>query len=206
MKPVVIFDFDGTIADTFVMAIDIFYKLRPRWPVMPKGEVERLRGMAMRQVARELQIPFWHIPFLLMRGRKIMASQLESIVLIQGMDEVIKTLHANGYTLYVISSNSKKNVSGFLRHHNLEVYFKDIKGAAGLFGKANIITRLLKHNHVQPTAAYYIGDEARDIEAAHKAGVHAIAVSWGYNNIEVLSHHQPEKLVFDPSEILEMLR
>jgi len=205
-KPVVIFDFDGTIADTFVLTIDIFYKLRPRWPVLPKGEVERLRGMAMLQLARELRIPFWQVPFLLMRGRKIMASKLSSIALIKGVDDVIRQLHAEGCMLYVISANSKSNVTGFLDHYDLLKYFTDVKGLEGLFGKARIIRKLLKSTRTSPDHAYYIGDEVRDIEAAHKAGVHSIAVSWGFNNIKILSKHNPEKIVFDPDEIIGAIK
>jgi len=205
-KPVVIFDFDGTIVDTFVMAVDIFYKLRPRWPILPKGEVERLRGMAMLQVVQELNIPVWHIPFLMMRGRKIMASQLNRIVIVKGMDEAIRQLHAEGCALYVISSNSKNNVTGFLDQHKLLQYFTDVKGSTGLLGKTITIRKLLKSTHTSPDNAYYIGDETRDIEAAHKAGVHSIAVSWGFNNIKVLHSHHPEKIVFDPDEIIGAIK
>lgn len=204
-KPVVIFDFDGTIADTFVMAINIFYKLKPRWPILPKGEVERLRGMAFMQVARELQIPPWDIPFLLIRGRKIMAAQLDEAVIIPGIDAAIRKLHDNGHELYVISSNSTENVSRFLERHQLLGQFTEIHGSIGLMAKAKIIKKLLKEKQVAPEHAYYVGDEARDIEAAHKVKVNSIAVSWGYNNIKILAEHKPKVLVFDPADIVKVV-
>ncbi|HET8709317.1 MAG TPA: HAD-IA family hydrolase [Candidatus Saccharimonadales bacterium] len=204
-KPIVIFDFDGTIADTFVMAINIFYKLKPRWPILPKGEVERLRGMAFMQVARELQIPPWDIPFLLVRGRKIMAAHLDEAVIIPGMGEAIRQLHDSGYDLYVISSNSTENVSRFLERHQLLDQFTEIYGSIGLMGKAKAIKKLLKDKQVAPENAYYVGDEARDIEAAHKVKVHSIAVSWGYNNIKILADHKPKVLVFDPADIVKVV-
>lgn len=204
-KSIVIFDFDGTIADTFVMAINIFYKLKPRWPILPKGEVERLRGMAFMQVARELQIPPWDIPFLLIRGRKIMAAQLDEAVLIPGMDGAIRQLHADGHELYIISSNSTENVSRFLKRYQLLDQFTDIHGSVGLMAKSKVIKKLLKEKKVAPEDAYYIGDEARDIEAAHKVKVNSIAVSWGYNNMKVLAEHKPKVLVFDPDDIVKVV-
>ncbi len=203
--PVVIFDFDGTIADTFLMAVNIFYKLKPRWPILPKGEVERLRGMAFLQVARELQIPAWDVPMLLVRGRKIMAAQLDEAVIIPGMDQAIRQLHKNGSKLYVISSNSNENINRFLERYDLLQYFEAIHGSEGLLSKSRRIKKLLKSIQATPDQAYYVGDEARDIEAAHKAKVHAIAVSWGYNNIKILADHKPQVLVFDPEEIVKIV-
>jgi phosphoglycolate phosphatase-like HAD superfamily hydrolase len=204
-KPIVIFDFDGTIADTFMMAVNIFYRLKPRWPLLPKGEVERLRGMAFMQVARELQIPPWDIPFLLAKGRKIMTAHLDEAVLIPGMDAAIRQLHENGHELYIISSNSTENVNRFLERHKLLDQFTEVHGSIGLMGKARAIKKLLKHTQAVPERSYYVGDEARDIEAAHKVHVNAIAVSWGYNNIKILANHKPKVLVFDPDDIVKVV-
>ena len=35
----------------------------------------------------------------------------------------------------------------------------------------------------------YIGDEARDIDAAQKVGIPIISVTWGFNSSDVLSRH-----------------
>jgi phosphoglycolate phosphatase-like HAD superfamily hydrolase len=47
----------------------------------------------------------------------------------------------------------------------------------------------------------YVGDEIRDVHAAQAAGVPVVAVTWGYNNVHVLTESKPDKIVFDPSEI-----
>ncbi len=106
MKSVVIFDFDGTLVDSFTMVVDIMYKLKPRWPILPKGEVERLRGMAMLQVAQELRIPSWEIPFLLIRGRRKMSHMVGDVKMVNGMAETIRALHEAGHPLYVVLPSS----------------------------------------------------------------------------------------------------
>jgi phosphoglycolate phosphatase len=121
------------------------------------------------------------------------------------MDEAIKKLHDDGCQLFVISSNSEENVKRFLKRHDLLKYFSDVQGSAGLLNKSRGIKRLLKKINAKPDRTYYIGDEARDIEAARKAGVHSIAVSWGYNNIKVLAEHKPNVMVFDPAEIPKVI-
>jgi hypothetical protein len=35
----------------------------------------------------------------------------------------------------------------------------------------------------------YVGDEVRDIQAAHKAGVAVAAVTWGFNSRDLLARH-----------------
>lgn len=206
MKSVVIFDFDGTIVDSFTMAINIMYKLKPRWPIMPKGEVERLRGMAMMRVAQELKIPAWEIPFLLIRGRKTMNQMLGDLKIVKGMDETIRQLHTAGHPLYVVSSNSRKNISSVLERYKLLDCFTDIHGSVPLLGKTRAIKRLSKKLNRHGEEVYYVGDEARDIKAAQAAGVHAIAVSWGYNNIHILSEQKPAALVFDPAELTRVIK
>ena len=47
-----------------------------------------------------------------------------------------------------------------------------------------------------------IGDEVRDVDAAHKAGIDSMAVSWGFNSIELLESSAPTHLVHSPEELI----
>lgn len=51
----------------------------------------------------------------------------------------------------------------------------------------------------------YIGDETRDIEAARKSYVKAIAVSWGFNSKEVLAEQNPDFLIHQPQELIKVI-
>jgi phosphoglycolate phosphatase len=207
MKSVIIFDFDGTIVDSFTMVVGIMYKLKPRWPIMPKGEVERLRGMAMLQVAQELRIPAWQIPFLLIRGRRKMNHMIGTLKVIPGMEDALRKLHADGHELYVISSNSSKNITSVLDRYKLTDCFTEIEGSVSLLGKSRNIKKLAKQARARGASnVYYVGDEARDIRAAKASKVKSIAVSWGFNNIHILTRHKPTALVFDPAELTEVIK
>ena len=50
----------------------------------------------------------------------------------------------------------------------------------------------------------YVGDEARDMEAARRAGVHSVGVTWGFNNRSALEKANPEKLVDKPKDLLKL--
>jgi phosphoglycolate phosphatase-like HAD superfamily hydrolase len=201
----VVFDFDGTIADTFGVGLDIFYHLTGRGQI-PKGEIDRLRGMSFIMAVRALKIPFWKAPLLLSKGRKELARRMNEIDPFYGVDDAIRELKKQGYTLHIISLNSEGNIWKFLKEHQLEDCFASVHGKARLRGKTRTVRRLMAANDITPNDIVYIGDETRDVEAARRANVRAIAVSWGYNNLHILEQSKPEALVFDPSEISEAVK
>ena len=51
----------------------------------------------------------------------------------------------------------------------------------------------------------YVADETRDIEAAKKAKVRIISVTWGFNSREILKKQNPDFLVDRPEEILRII-
>ena len=200
MKRAVIFDFDGTVADTFGLAVDIFYHVTNRSDPIPKHEISRLRELSLPEVAVALGVPYWKIPYLAWRGRRLFANRIHQAATVPGMAEALQELQKN-HDLYIVSSNSGTNVRTFLQEHGLNDYFRQIYGNARLKGKARILRKICQRGGYVRANTAYVGDETRDIEAAHHAGLKAIAVAWGYNNINALHRHHPDKTVFEPSEI-----
>lgn len=200
MKQAVIFDFDGTIADTFGLAVDIFYHVTNRVEPLPPEEIARLRELSLPQVAIALGVPFWKVPYLAWRGRRLFANRIHQAAAVPGMAETLESLKLT-YDLFVVSSNSEKNVRIFLGEHNLDQHFRQVYGNAKLYGKARILRKICQRGDYIPAQTVYVGDETRDIEAAHHAGLKSIAVAWGYNNLKALHNHKPDKIVFDASEI-----
>lgn len=197
----VIFDFDGTIADSLALAIHIYEKLLRGGDAMPTEEIERLRGMSLISVGLELRIAPWKIPMLLARGRRTMRRQMHTVQAFDGMSALIRALRADGHNLYIMSSNSVQNIRPLLTRLDLYNEFIKLYGNAGLMGKATVIRRMLKRQKLDPTETYYVGDEVRDIEAAKRAGIKIISVTWGYNNEAILRKHKPDFIAKKPADI-----
>jgi phosphoglycolate phosphatase len=172
---------------------------------MPAHQISALRDLSLPQVALKLGVPWWKMPYLLFRGKRLFASRLKEVSPVPGMPEVIREL-AKEYDLYVVSLNSTRNVDRFLVAHGLRDEFKLLYGNARFHGKERVLRRLAKRGHYDKAVSCYIGDETRDIESAHSAGMKAIAVAWGYNNIRALNRHHPDKIVFDANEIPDYLK
>ena len=56
---------------------------------------------------------------------------------------------------------------------------------------------------VPPTQALYLGDDPRDIQAAHAAGIRSIAVSWGYADRESVLGWGADRCIDDPLDLLD---
>jgi phosphoglycolate phosphatase len=201
----IIFDFDGTIANSFGVIVDIFEKLTKQPRKLNDTELNELRDLSPLSIAKRLGVSNWQIPFLLIRGRRIMAGRQREIEPFAGMPSVIEKLHAEGHELFIMSSNSRRTIKKFLKTHHLNTYFVEIKGEVGMFGKPRALRKLLRGNQLDAQSAFYIGDETRDVEAAQQVGTRSIAVLWGFARDEKLAELKPTAIATTPEDIIRIL-
>jgi phosphoglycolate phosphatase len=199
----IIFDFDGTIADSFDYVAEFLAKEAGH--DLDKQQLEALRGQSMPAMARQLGFRWWRLPRLFLRGRHNMNKVISQLQPIKGMPEVIKHLHAEGHELFIVTSNTVKNVHKFLHRRDLQTYFVEVYGGISLFGKAPALRHLLREHYFDIENAIYIGDETRDIEAAQFLNLRVVAVSWGFAKLKNLKSKQPNAIVDSPAELLSFL-
>lgn len=180
-----LFDFDGTIADSFEMMLEIAHEITGI-PIPDEEEMNRLRALPIPKIMRELHIPLLKVPKLVMQGRHQMHARIGELVPFPGIPEALTSLKTSGFDLYVMSSNSPEGVRAFLRNHDLDGIFDDVYGNVGLFSKATAIHKLLKQKQIEKSDCFYIGDELRDVIAAAQVGVRCVTVAWGYQAASVL--------------------
>jgi phosphoglycolate phosphatase-like HAD superfamily hydrolase len=200
----IIFDFDGTIANTIDYFID-FLAVESKIP-RPNGmERQKYYDKSLVRIARLMGQPWWKMGMLYYRGRRHMEPHIEKYHTFDDMPELIEKLHAEGHELFIISSNSTRNVRVFLRHHKLNEFFLQIYGGIIFFGKAPALRKLLKDQNLDLKQAVYIGDELRDVQAAKSVGMRVIAVGWGFASHADLRHERPSGFADNPSELMSIL-
>jgi phosphoglycolate phosphatase len=198
--PTFLFDFDGTLADSLPVIVDITNRLAPEFGYRPTPyeEIEALKGLSTRQLIRYSGISMLRIPALLRRLRAELKAYSTHISPHGGIPAAIRHLHGQNYALAVVTSNTPDVVNGFLAAHSLQHCFLSVDGGGTLFGKGRLIAKCIERHKFCPETTVYVGDEVRDIHAARAAGIRSIAVTWGFNSRNSLVAAQPHWLVDDP--------
>ncbi|BAY45113.1 phosphoglycolate phosphatase [Scytonema sp. HK-05] len=207
-QKVIIFDFDGTIADTVDALVGIANGLAQKFGYIPitQEELALLRNLNSREIIKYSGISILKIPFLVKKVKSELKSKIKELKPISGIKEALVVLNNKGYRLGIITSNSQDNVTDFLKVNDLENLFDFVYSGVTIFGKTTIINNVLKQKQIKPQEVIYVGDETRDIEASKKANIKVIAVTWGFNSQEVLAKQNPDFLIHEPYELLEVIK
>jgi phosphoglycolate phosphatase len=200
----IIFDMDGTIADSFDYVADFMASEAGIGPLTAEQKKE-LRGLSMVGMARKLGYKWWQGPMLLFKGRRRMHETIKTLNTFAGVPELIRKLHAEGHELFVLSTNTLSNVRLFLHEQKLHKYFLEIYGGVGVFSKAPALRDLLRDHNLDVNQAVYVGDEQRDVEAAKEIGMRAVAVTWGFADRQNLKAMRPAGLADTPEELMRIL-
>ncbi|HET7528833.1 MAG TPA: HAD-IA family hydrolase [Candidatus Saccharimonadales bacterium] len=200
-----IFDFDGTIADSFETFLDIFNEISGRPHKLTAAEVTQLRGKNIKEIIKYLKIRRRQVPRLIIRGKKMISLRMIYIKVFPGIGPAIKQLHASGGRMFIVSTNSEKNITDFLVKAGLEDCFERIYGDIGLRSKSSVIKKIIRKNKLDRRDCFYIGDEVRDIDAAKKAGVTSVGVTWGFNTPAAVKKAGPDIVALQARDLVGLL-
>lgn len=205
-KDLLIFDFDGTIADTMQVAEAIVNDLGREFglPSVTREQIMHLKHKSIKELLHMSGLSWSQLPAFVRKARHQFRSHLAQVPPIKGMPELLAHLHGRGYQMGILSSNTQDGVHDFLTQHRLK-YFDFVHTPDSLFGKGRRLRKILKSSGLPPEALVMIGDEVRDVEAAQYAGIEAIAVSWGFNTAELLAQGGATYIVHNPAELRVLL-
>lgn len=202
----IIFDFDGTLADSTAVFASAWNTLAQKYKF--KGinlkEIDALKKLSISERSKLFDFPMYKLPMILPQFYKLYRQSLNDVHLFDGMKEVLLEIDKRGYKILIISSNSKDNILEFLKMNGIHCV-ADVLCSNRIFGKDKVMKKFLKESNVHSSDVLYIGDEQRDIVACKKAGVPIAWVEWGYDAKEVVKNEEPEYKVATPQEILEII-
>jgi phosphoglycolate phosphatase len=195
----VIFDLDGTLADSFPWFKSILNDVTDRYRLrqVQEHDIEMLRHASTREILDYLEVRWWKIPLIARYMRRLKTAHAASIPLFPGVDTMLTTLVAGGIRLALVSSDTEANARDKLGRS--AALFSEFDCSASIFGKSQKFRRVVQRAGVDPKQVLAIGDETRDIEAARLAGISCGAVTWGYAAPRALIDRKPD-LVFDRME------
>lgn len=197
-----IFDFDGTLADSFpwfTRAVDGIAE-EFGFRRIAAEEREALRACHPREILARLGVPLWQVPRLARRMRQLKAQEAHKLPLFPGVVELLRDLARRGIGRAIASSDSEANIRLTLGPENAAL-IEHFACGASLFGKPRQLRQVLKHARIAPAEAIYVGDELRDADAARAVGIAFGAVAWGYAAPDALRALRPDRFFTDITDI-----
>ncbi len=184
----VVFDFDGTLADSLVVMLQIYNELAETRGMRPVTHADwlELRKGTIASGLKWTGAKSFQLPGLLAQGFKLVKRRISDIKLFPETLPVIRELAARGYKIFVLSSNSQEVIQEVLDKHGIGKEVEVLKSSR-VFGKASALKKLISSHKLDPKNVWMVGDEVRDMQASIKAGVNPIAVSWGFQPPETLA-------------------
>jgi phosphoglycolate phosphatase len=201
--PLVVFDFDGTLADSFAEGVAIFTRIGPALGIKTVDEVdlEVARGMPTRKFLKHVGVSLWRLPRVIRAYHAAASETAHRLKLFDGVHEMLARLHASGVTLGILSSNHEDNIRACLKANDVEQFFTFVIGSPKIFGKARALRRIRRRQRVLRAEMLYVGDEARDVIAARKARIDMAAVSWGFQPETLLRETGANLVLSHPSDL-----
>lgn len=206
MTKIIIFDFDGTIADSSGLIRRIYNEMAAEngWPHMDESQYQHLRGQKATHLQRWIGVKSWQVPGYMREGLKRFRERSPEIKLFAGVPELIPELIASGYRLYVLSTNTSQAINEVLGRYDLAGAVTVLRRSA-LFGKHYAIRHLITKQKYASSDVWMVGDEVRDIEAAKRARVNAAAVTWGLQTAVLLKAAGADAIADTPQDLLAVL-
>lgn len=192
---IVLFDFDGTLADSFPLFLRAYGDIADRhgFARVDEGALQSLRSLSPQQMIQHVGMPMWKLPFVAADFIAFMRGNLSEVRLFEGVETILETLRKGGIRVAIVSSNAEDNLRTVLGERALR-HVDHIESGMSMFGKARRIQRVLQQSGISAREALYVGDQISDHEGAREAGVDFGAVSWGYGCPDSLRAARPEQM------------
>ncbi len=205
-KKLIIFDFDGTIADTaeiFIQVNNDHYK-EYGTKFVSQEDVAALKKMSDRQALAFLDINTIEFFLIARRFLKEIHAFMHTAPIYNGMKDLLAHFHSQGKMTAIVSRNSVKNIQVFFKANNID-HISQIYAETFLNRKPKIIKKILKHHKLSSEQAVFIGDRLSDMHAAQKVGMDFIFVTWGYGDASKVSQNELKYIANTPQDLKKLL-
>lgn len=214
MKKLLIFDLDGTLADT-LPSIQHAMELAMEhygFKIPTLAETEAALGSGARQLLKNL------VPadvakdeakideFLAYYNEMYSKTYMEVEHCYEGMAESVAELKKRGYTIAVLSNKQDNYVVDLCKKLIEDGVISIARGQTELPTKPDPIVPHMIMNELgfKPSETVFIGDSDVDILTAVNAGFESVSCSWGFRRRPQLEALNPDHIIDRPVELLDI--
>ena len=125
-----------------------------------------------------------------------------------GIPELLKTLQQKGIGMAVASNKYQAATRKLIAHYFPGIHFVEVLGQReGIPAKPDpsIVNEIMVRAGVGREDTLYAGDSVVDMQTAHRAGVTAVGVAWGFRPRAELEALHPAHIIEKAEELLPLL-
>jgi phosphoglycolate phosphatase len=207
LPKIVIFDFDGVLADTLDEMLHIAGLVCETmgYPCEPSpADLNALDRMEFSELGKQLGIPEQRVHEFVERTFRLFSTRPVPPRIFPGMREVVIQLDAQ-CKLGILTGNTFQVVDRFLEINDLSASIQVVLSADAPGNRLMKLKRIVSQLSSQQGEAYLVGDAVSDVRAAREAAVTSVAVTWGHQSEAKLRSAGPDYLVHTPQELLSLL-
>lgn len=208
----VIFDFDGTLADSRQLVIKA---MRAGFAQANLPEPDDATTLSIMGIPLEIGVhqitpascTQEDYDAIIAGFRNFYLSHHDQLELYPNVKETLAQLVASGHDLFIASSKSRPALQEELTALGIIDYFKYILSADDVkFAKPapDAVVSLVKTFKLDPAATVMVGDATFDLEMGKGAGVFTCAVEWGAQDHEQLSEVGPDAIASEFAQLADI--
>jgi phosphoglycolate phosphatase len=201
-KPIILFDFDGVIADSFQQAFGV---RKMMCPLITEDTYRKYFEGNIYDADTSDVTHTEHCRHDIDFFAEYMPKLKQEAPIVAGMQEVVVALEKK-YTLVIISSTTSNAIKEYLIDHNLNDHFTQILGKDVSESKVEKMNIVFETYGVTPSDCVFITDTLGDLREAEQVHVGAIGVTWGYHTQETLLRGKSFRIVEKPGDLVYAVR
>lgn len=209
----IVFDFDGTIADTHVGIIRTFQETFRQMglPVLSEEAISATIGLTLKdgfhaavkdltetQATQAAEI-----------YRKIFPGiAIPCISVFPGIIEVLEKLRGMGYRMAIATSRSHSSLETIASNIGVDSFFEVMFGAEDVVNHKpapDMVNLVLKKYSLSPDEVLVVGDANYDLLMGQGAGCRVCGVTWGNQSREKLASVGPDYIIDDIHQLLDIV-
>ena len=213
MASYIIFDFDGTLADTNAGIVATFKKTMEILgiPSPTDSEITATIGLplkknflvAVKDISDELGDEC------VRTYRSVFdETAIPTIKAFPGVKETLTSLHERGIRMVIATSRSHRSLKLISDNLGISRYFCDAYCAEDVRNHKpapDIVNLILKNHNITPDDALVVGDTTFDLMMGQAAGCKVCGVTWGNHTEEMLRQANPDYIIQNISDLIGLL-
>lgn len=206
----VVFDLDGTLMQSHGSIYKATIKTLEEFKIdinFTEQEFNGKIGYHFKDIFAEFQTAVDDLEYFIERYKSYYFDFIDDSKFFPNVFDVLKTLNDNSIAVSILTTKAQDQVDKIADHFNVRQYFKIAMGRRpGMKIKPapDMLVKICNDLNVFPENTLMVGDSELDILCGKSAGAKTCAVTYGYRSAEVLQKENPDFLIGDIKELLNL--